>query len=137
MAEKQKVYISLGSNAPNKEVEMVRALAWLDGVLSEMRYVTPYLTQAVGNEERGTGPSRPDGSPAPPYLNCVARGLTDLTPAELQSLLKDYEADCGRDLRSDCGTVLIDLDLVIYASSLLRPLDYAQSYFQQGFTILK
>lgn len=102
-----------------------------------MQYVRPYLTRAVGNEERGTGPQRPDGSPAPPYLNCVATGYTDLAPDELQSMLKAYEADCGRDLRSDCATVLIDLDLVIYGSSLLRPLDFAQSYFQQGFTALK
>ena len=68
---------------------------------------------------------------AAPYMNAVASGCTELDYCALNRLAKDFEVEYGRD--ADCrkrGVVPIDIDIVIWKSETLRPLDFSREFFR-------
>jgi 2-amino-4-hydroxy-6-hydroxymethyldihydropteridine diphosphokinase len=51
--------------------------------------------------------------------------------------LKSWEAECGRTPESkQKGVVPIDLDIVMWNSEVVRPVDYSRSYVSMGIAQL-
>jgi 2-amino-4-hydroxy-6-hydroxymethyldihydropteridine diphosphokinase len=72
------------------------------------------------------------------YVNTVVAISTDLTLETIDALCKEYERHEGRDdtCRSR-GIVPIDMDVVIYGDTIVRPHEVSRYYFQQGYCSLK
>ena len=120
-----KVIISIGSNAPDRDVRMEKAVGWLSGVLDRCRVSDVYETP----EYSGRYPS---------YFNCVAEGFTSLEVDRLNELLKDYERSEGRTSESKLtGIVPVDLDIVEYDGVVLREVEFNREYFAIGYRQLR
>lgn len=95
---------------------MTQAIEWLRGILEGLEASEVYFTEAL------------DGH-SPDYANAVAGGYTELCAEELTQMCKEYETHSGRIP----GKIIIDIDVVMYDEDVLRPKDFAQSYFVKGF----
>ena len=118
------IVIGLASNVPEGEQKLMEAAEWLTQTFSSCRCSEIYLTDAA----RGaTGK----------YFNAVAIAATDLPCSEVNALLKNYEKSHGRtpEMKS-LHIVPIDLDLVMYGGTVLRPADMACEYFMKGYRML-
>lgn len=117
------VLVCLGSNAPDKELEVETAADFLSYYGTVTADSGPYLTA-------------PEGTPsdAAPYWNRILRLATATTTGRLQSIFKRYEK-AARDTYQGEGVVL-DIDIVADSSGILRPRDYRSRYFQQGLAKL-
>ncbi len=69
--------------------------------------------------------------PNTPYLNAVCTGNTPLSREEMDRWLKETETNMGR-IRGESahGRVHIDLDLVVWDGTILRPVDAGRPYYQ-------
>ena len=77
----------------------------------------------------------PVGADARYSLNAVFEFETDMDIAGLHGLCKSIELEYGRDMTSRLhNRVPLDIDIVIADGEILRPRDYAQEYFQSGYT---
>ncbi|MDE6484466.1 MAG: 2-amino-4-hydroxy-6-hydroxymethyldihydropteridine diphosphokinase [Duncaniella sp.] len=114
--------IGLGSNTPDREEQIEKALAFLEKLLADVRRSSVYESPAFNGIDD-------------PYLNAVVHGHTALEPEKLIDKLKEYEADHGRaDKESEpVGNVTIDLDVVIYNYRILRQEDFQRHYFNRGY----
>ena len=114
--------ISIGSNAPEREKYVERAIEHLRNHLTKCSVSSIYETDAINGKDA-------------PYLNAVLYGQTSLNVASLVKFLKDWETEEGRsrDMVAGDGCVLIDLDLVIFNSRILRPKDFERHYFNIGY----
>ena len=115
------VTVSFGSNHGDRERNVAAAISWFETVATGCRVSSIYETPEVNGH--GT-----------PYMNAVASGCTNLDYCALNRLAKDFEVECGRD--ADCrkrGVVPIDIDIVIWKSETLRPLDFSRDFFQIGY----
>lgn len=56
----------------------------------------------------------PVGPPQPDFLNAAVAVQTDLPPAELVAVLKQVEAEIGRQQTEKWGPRVVDLDLLLY-----------------------
>jgi len=54
------------------------------------------------------------------FLNCVVEAETDWTPGELMDALLQIERDLGRHRRVPKGPRLIDMDILLFGSSVVR-----------------
>lgn len=116
--------IGFGSNAQERERNVRRAIDFISGRLTDVKVSSIYDTPAVSG----------DGST---YTNAVLRGRTSMSADQLVTLLKDYENMEGRaETKEREGEVVIDLDLVIYDSRILRPRDFESHYFNRGYSEL-
>ncbi|MDE6291507.1 MAG: 2-amino-4-hydroxy-6-hydroxymethyldihydropteridine diphosphokinase, partial [Muribaculaceae bacterium] len=71
------------------------------------------------------------------YMNAVILGRTSLTPDELESTCKEYEAACGRNAEARAnGDVPVDVDLVVYDGCVLREKDFRCEFFLKGYRSL-
>ncbi len=114
------IAIGIGSNTPDGAAQVDAACRWLATAFADVRYSESYLTPGVGVRCAGMT-----------YRNAVATARTPLSADEVTRMLKEYESSHGRVKGSK--EVTIDLDLVIYDDRLIRPVDFARSYFQQGY----
>ena len=114
------IAIGIGSNTPQAQSNVACAIAWLKTRFAGLCASEIYQTDGVGAKSRGTR-----------YCNAVATGHTDMSAGEITSLLKDYEQANGRVKGN--REITIDLDLVVYGAEVLRPTDFAHTYFQRGF----
>ncbi len=116
--------IGFGSNAPDREKNVRRAIDYISERLTDVKVSSIYDTPAVSG----------DGST---YTNAVLHGRTSMSSEQLVTLLKDYETMEGRaSSHEQEGVVVIDLDLVIYDSRILRPRDFERHYFNRGYSEL-
>lgn len=114
-----KVVIGIGSNCQQKAAEMEAACRWLCGVLGDCRVSKPYHNPATACSLTPM-----------PYLNAVAVGLTSRSASQLQALCKTYEQQRGRTPQTDrTRGIIIDLDVVVYNTAILRPSQSRQPYF--------
>ncbi|MDE6489082.1 MAG: 2-amino-4-hydroxy-6-hydroxymethyldihydropteridine diphosphokinase, partial [Paramuribaculum sp.] len=109
----------IGSNVEDADLQVERAISHLRAVLSDMRWSSVYRTPSVSG----------DGSF---YSNAVAAGFSSFSSSEMERICKTYEAECGRE-KGDGKHVVVDLDVIIANSEILRPKDAARSYFTIGF----
>ncbi|MDE7407563.1 MAG: 2-amino-4-hydroxy-6-hydroxymethyldihydropteridine diphosphokinase, partial [Muribaculaceae bacterium] len=67
------------------------------------------------------------------YLNAVVIFRTDLSADEITQIFKSVELDNGRSPLSKIeGHIPLDLDLVIYDSTIVSYKEYCQEYFMHG-----
>lgn len=114
--------IAIGSNTPDREAQVKSAIDNLSSVLDRAAVSSVYDTPAISG----------DGTT---YTNAVIHGYTSLRSDQLVTLLKDRESMQGRDRTAPTphSEVAIDLDLVIYASRILREADFSRHYFNIGY----
>ncbi len=67
----------------------------------------------------------------------VVQVRTALEAERLIQLGKEFEAECGRSAESKCrGIVEMDVDLVKYGKTILRPEEFTRTYFLTGYNKL-
>lgn len=109
--------ISIGSNVSNRELRVGEAIDYLTALLGSAKASSVYHTPSING----------DGVD---YANAVVAGDSNLDVAEMDALCKCYEAEKGRVHGHD---VVIDLDVVMCDSAVLRPKDAERSYFTRGY----
>jgi len=109
MPGSKRVYLSLGSNLGNREVNIGRALAGLAGAGAEMiRVSSLYRTEPVGYTAQ------------PWFLNCAAEVATELMPLQLLRRCQAIERGLGRRRGVSQGPRPIDIDILFYESLVVR-----------------
>ncbi len=102
------VYLSLGTNLGDRQVNLQAALAALP-VRVEVQAVSPvYQTPPWGYADQ------------PHFLNQVLSAYTELSPLELLHYLKELEIRLGRQPNFRYGPRLIDLDILLYNEWILQ-----------------
>lgn len=116
--------LGIGSNAPGAPQLMERAEEWLHAHFTAVRTSGTYTSAALNGH-------------SPDYLNMVARVSTELSPAEVASLGKKFETECGRTPESKIrGSVEMDIDLVQAGNVIIRPVEFTRGYFLRGLDLL-
>ncbi len=116
-----RIVIGLASNTEDAPEQMRKAMEWIKDTFNSCKFSKVYITDA----ERGATGN---------YHNAVALAYTSLSCEENARLFKEYEINAGRtpDMKP-LHIVPIDLDLVIYDRTVLRPADMASEYFMKGY----
>ena len=123
-ASASEAIFSIGSNCGCRHDNVNKGIKWLSGLLADFSSSPIYAT-----------PDCHGGSKE--YLNAVVRGMTNLSADRLYCLCKEFEKANGRDDASrKMGNVPIDIDLVVYANSILRPKDYKCEFFRIGYGMI-
>jgi 2-amino-4-hydroxy-6-hydroxymethyldihydropteridine diphosphokinase len=108
MAEKR-VYISLGSNVGDRALTLEHALAAMEAKsIRILRRSSLYHTEPV------------DAPPQAWFLNAVAEAETLLMPLQLLKALERIERAFGRQRIFPRGPRTLDLDLLLYGSSVIH-----------------
>jgi 2-amino-4-hydroxy-6-hydroxymethyldihydropteridine diphosphokinase len=103
------IYLSLGSNIGDRAGNIARAIAALASHRVRVtRESSLYETEPVDVREQDW------------FLNCVVEAQTDLTPGELMDALLDIERALGRERLAPKGPRLIDMDILLFGSSVVR-----------------
>lgn len=72
------------------------------------------------------------------YSNAVTIAYTHMSQPEIIKALKSYECHNGRTKSSKAsGRVTIDIDLIAYDDSILRPKELNRNYFTIGWNQIK
>lgn len=117
--------LGIGSNAPDRRLQMDKAYAWLCSRFKNVERSEVYSTPALNGVDAD-------------YCNMVARITADIDTDELISLTKHYETGCGRTHEKGAGqSVVIDIDVVMANDTVLRPADFEREYFRRGYLQLK
>jgi len=99
----QKVYLSLGSNVGDREVNLRTAIAELLGVgVQVTKESSIYETEPVDFLEQ------------PWFLNCVVEGETEIEAVALLCELREIERRMGSKKLVARGPRLIDIDILVY-----------------------
>ncbi|HVB36124.1 MAG TPA: 2-amino-4-hydroxy-6-hydroxymethyldihydropteridine diphosphokinase [Candidatus Acidoferrales bacterium] len=106
------VYLSLGSNVGDREGHLAAAIAAL-GVrgIRVTRQSSIYSTEPVDFETQNW------------FLNCVVEAETDLMPRQLLRAIRQIENEIGRRRLVRSGPRVIDLDILLCGSSIIRTLE--------------
>ena len=106
------VYIGLGSNIGDRAGTLARAIDSLNAAgVNVQRRSSLYGTEAA------------DGPPQAWFLNAVVEAKTTLMPMQLLRALQRIEREFGRRRMVERGPRTLDLDLLIYGSSVIRKKD--------------
>lgn len=114
--------ISIGSNLPDGQRHVEKAIEWLRSIGHSCESSSIYSTPSING----------DGTL---YFNAVLRGIFPWNPEAMSERCKDYEASCGR-IHIKGMPVIIDLDVVMFNGMVLRPKDASRSYFKLGYSEL-
>ncbi|MDE6378300.1 MAG: 2-amino-4-hydroxy-6-hydroxymethyldihydropteridine diphosphokinase [Duncaniella sp.] len=118
--------IGLGSNSSDREAQIKNAISHIQELLTDSKVSQIYETEAINGVDA-------------PYMNAVIHGNSPLGVNELTAFLKNWEKAQGRTYNSDENArheVVIDLDLVIFDSRILRQKDFERHYFNRGYSEL-
>lgn len=111
----------MGSNVDDRMARVAAARKWIQSILQ--------CTICSGIYE--TDDFHPTGRK---YCNAVVAGDTALSQGEIGAAAGLYELNAGRDEAARRrGDVPIDIDLVIWNGTVLRPRDMEREYFLRGF----
>ena len=116
--------LSLGSNCGDRERNIKSALTWLSRVLNDIKSSDIYESPCA----KDSGKS---------YMNAVVSCSTEMSLHQLDSLIKNYEIEAGRD--EECrkiGSVPIDIDIVVVNGEVLKEWDFKQKFFVRGLNYL-
>lgn len=106
------VYVSLGSNVGDREHQIASAVQALGARgIRIVRQSSIYSTQPVDLATQSW------------FLNCVLQVETDLMPRQLLKTFKDIENELGRRHTVRGGPRVIDLDILLYGSSVISAAD--------------
>jgi 2-amino-4-hydroxy-6-hydroxymethyldihydropteridine diphosphokinase len=103
------VYLSLGSNIGDREKNIARAIEALTarGVRVTCNS-SLYETEPLEIRDQ------------PWFLNSAIEAETELTRAQLMAMLLEIEREMGRERRVPKGPRLIDMDILLYGSDVIR-----------------
>jgi 2-amino-4-hydroxy-6-hydroxymethyldihydropteridine diphosphokinase len=103
------VYLSLGSNMGDRGGNIARAIAALGqrGVRVTQES-SLYETEPLEIREQ------------PWFLNCAIAAETELSPERLMQVLLEIEREMGRERVVPKGPRLIDMDILLYGSDIVR-----------------
>ncbi len=102
-------YLSLGSNLGDRAANMERAIAALpEAGVHVLRRSSLYATEPV------------DLPCQPWFLNCVVEAETSLMPRQLLHATQGIERSLGRRKLIARGPRVIDLDILLYGTSVIR-----------------
>lgn len=103
------IYLSLGSNLGDREAHLDRAVESLAraGIIPQRRS-SLYATEPVGFAAQ------------PWFLNCVLEARTELMPRQLLRAVQRTERALGRRRMVAAGPRSIDIDILLYGSSIIR-----------------
>jgi 2-amino-4-hydroxy-6-hydroxymethyldihydropteridine diphosphokinase len=105
----KKVYLSLGSNLGDRQNNLRRAMEELEERgMKILGRSALYETEPVEIREQGW------------FLNCAVEAETELMPQQLMSVLLDIERELGRRRRIKYGPRVIDLDILLLGSSIVK-----------------
>ena len=108
MAEKT-VYLSLGSNAGEREANLRAAIAALPGAGARVTRVSAfYETEPVDYLEQAW------------FLNCVVEGETEKAAVDLLRSLREIETRMGSKKLVAKGPRLIDMDILLYGQETIE-----------------
>jgi 2-amino-4-hydroxy-6-hydroxymethyldihydropteridine diphosphokinase len=103
------VYLSLGSNLEDRAGQIAQAVEQLGAQgMRLVRQSSLYETETLDLLDQGW------------FLNCVIEAKTDLMPRELLQSLLEIERSLGRRRRIPRGPRTIDVDILLYGSSVIR-----------------
>ena len=105
---KKTVYLSLGSNVGEREVNLRNAIAALRGAgVSVAKVSSFYETEPVDFLEQAW------------FLNCAVEGETDVSAEALLRALRGIETRMGSKKLVTKGPRLIDMDILLYGSETI------------------
>jgi 2-amino-4-hydroxy-6-hydroxymethyldihydropteridine diphosphokinase len=108
------IYLSLGSNIGERAENIARAISLLpDCGVRVVGRSSLYETEPVEFLAQGW------------FLNCVVKVETDLAPGELMRALLDIERSMGRERVAPWGPRIIDMDILLFGSRVVREADLA------------
>ncbi|WP_029905209.1 2-amino-4-hydroxy-6-hydroxymethyldihydropteridine diphosphokinase [Prevotella sp. 10(H)] len=111
-----KALLSIGTNE-NREENLSLCHHLLGKIFTDLFYSRTSITVPYGANYKSN------------FLNQLALIHTDKSKDDVISLLKSIETQIGRvSSDKEKGTVKIDIDLVIWNSEVLRPVDISRSY---------
>ncbi len=103
------VYLSLGSNLGDRQVNLERAIARMNSSGIAVRRVSSlYQTEPVDFPAQGW------------FLNCVVEAETSLLPLQLLHELRRIERLLGRRRMVRLGPRGIDIDILLYENAIVR-----------------
>jgi 2-amino-4-hydroxy-6-hydroxymethyldihydropteridine diphosphokinase len=103
------IYLSLGSNIGDRAQNISRAIQALGARgIRVTRESSLYETEPVEMRDQAW------------FLNSVVEAETDLMPQQLMRALLQIEREMGRKRRVPKGPRLIDLDILLFGSSIVR-----------------
>jgi 2-amino-4-hydroxy-6-hydroxymethyldihydropteridine diphosphokinase len=103
------IYLSVGANIGDRAGNIRRAIATLrTHEVRVTRVSALYETEPVEVREQ------------PWFLNCVVEAETELRPQEVMEALLEIERGMGRERRVPKGPRLIDMDILLYGSSVVQ-----------------
>lgn len=106
------VYLSLGSNVGEREKHLVRALGAMPRHRIRVRQRSSiYSTEPVDFQTQSW------------FLNCVIEAETELMPRQLLRALQQIEQGMGRRRLVWRGPRVIDLDILLFGSSVIHSPD--------------
>ena len=103
------IYLSVGANIGDRAGNIRSAIASLAAQRVRVTRVSSlYETEPVEMRKQ------------PWFLNCVVEAETDLLPQQLMDALLGIERGMGRERRVPKGPRLIDMDILLYGSSVVH-----------------
>lgn len=116
--------LCMGSNTGRK-TRMENARKALAHSFPDIRFGTEMETEAIGSGFLS------------PFSNQVARLTTPLSAEEVRTILKSIEKENGRLPEDKAkGIVKLDIDLLMYDDTVLKPKDMEKCYVQEGLVAL-
>ncbi|HEV2491258.1 MAG TPA: 2-amino-4-hydroxy-6-hydroxymethyldihydropteridine diphosphokinase [Candidatus Acidoferrales bacterium] len=108
----KKIYISLGSNVGDREKNLADAVeALAERGIRVTRRSSIYSTEPVDIKEQGW------------FLNCAVEAETEMMPRQLLHTLGGIERSMGRRRLVQRGPRVIDLDILLFGSSVIQAPD--------------
>lgn len=119
------VYLSLGANCGTREQVLEDVLRILSSEFRNLTHSGLYET--------------PDYHGGPRcYVNAVVKAYTSLSPQSLECRAKELELRFGRTPEARlAGDVPLDIDLVVYDNTIVKPRDFNRSFFSFGYSKLQ
>jgi len=102
------VCIGLGSNLGDREANLHTALKNLRAIMNCDVVSDIFETEPVGEVEQDR------------FLNMALQGTTSLDPSSLLAALQQIENDMGRRRCINKGPRIIDLDILLYSSTIIH-----------------
>lgn len=114
LTQNKYVYLALGSNLGDRLKNINKAIDLLSDNKVDIVSVSPiYKTPALLLKKS------PDAWNIP-FLNCVIKCDCDLEPAELLDIIKNIEAELGRDFSKKWSPRIIDIDILFYKDKIIN-----------------
>ena len=105
--DKQRIFLSLGSNLGDRESNLEKALSSLSPHVNVVNQSSIYETEPWGFLDQ------------PNFLNQVLEGETNLSPLELIDYVKGIEKEIGRKPGRRFGPRLVDIDILFYGDQII------------------